>query len=184
MEYNNLDGFIIDANNIVGEVHIVRDQNISNFLNPYLAHLPYPSFSFISVPTTRCDALESVMNIRFNHEVFGHDGLYKHNLIIVKDIGLRAFGLEIRVHFNTNGNITQHAAKMDLIKGIDLKNIVLGKNEVNTSDNYSITSASLYKHTLSSISKCNINDELREDFWKDIKTFFNQYDLYNRSEPV
>ena len=182
MEFNNLDGFIIDTNNVIGEVHIIKDQNISYFVNPYLAHLPYPTFSFISVPTTKCDALESVMDIRFKHEVFGHDGFYKHELIIIKDIGLKANGIEVNIHFNTDEDISNNVSMMTILNGIDLKSIVLGKTEIHTQDKFSINSASLYTHNLSSIGKHHISDDMREQFWKDIEMFFMQYDLHSRSE--
>ena len=179
---NSVDGFIINAQNVVGEIRVFNDQNISHFYNPYLARLPHKDFKYISYPTTRCDALEAVDNIRFDHTKEGHNGVYLHKLAVLKDMPLRAVGLEVYVKFYTFGEKFEKPIKMmKLINGINLKDIVMGKSHIIIDEEYSIQSMYVNKHTISSINKIDISTGERAEFYKDIIKFFTTYDNYDSS---
>ena len=177
----NIDGFTIDSNNVIGKVQILKDVDSSHFFNPYLSNLPYPNFSFISLPTNRCEMLESVMNIRFNYTREEMNNIIRHDLTIIKDISLKCLGLIVKVSFDTDNSIDGRSNMVDIISGIHLRDIVLGNLDISTEDEFSIRSATIYKHTISSSHMHNISDDMRNDLWNDILIFFTQYDLYNRS---
>jgi hypothetical protein len=176
---NSVDGFIINAQNVVGEIRVFNDQNISHFYNPYLSHLPHKDFLYMSYPTPRCDALEAVENIRFNHTKDGHNGVYMHKLNIIKDMPLRAIGLEVYVKFYSFGEkFVSNGKMMKFVKGINLKAIILGETDFEVNGEYSIQSMYMNKHTVSSVNRIDITQEEREQFYADIVKFFETYDRY------
>jgi hypothetical protein len=171
---------MINEQNVVGEIRMFNDQDISHFYNPYLANLPHKEFSYMSYPTPRCDALEMVENIRFNHEEEGHDGVYMHKLTIVKDMAMRTCGLEVYVRFYTFGDKFHKNPKiLTYIKGIRLKELIMGDENIEVMKEFSIQSHYLNKHTISSVNRIDISKEEREDFYNDIVKFFTTYDQYN-----
>ena len=177
---NCVDGFIINAQNVVGEIRIFSDQNISHFYNPYLSRLPHKDFHYMSYPTPRCSALEAVDSIRFDHVETGHNGVYMHKLTIIKDMPLRASGIEVYIKFYSFGEKLHRSNKiMKYIKGIKLRDIIMGKTSFETTEEYSIQSFNVNKHTISSVNRIDISMEERLDFYNDIVKFFEVYDQYN-----
>ena len=178
LAHNTIDGYSINSNDIIGHVHMTTEHNISHFCNPYLANLPHHKFNYISVPTARCEQLEIVYGIRFLYKKEGHDGGYARKLVIVKDLPLRCMGLELYIKFYTNG-ISENILMMDLIKGLHVKEIVMGASNIEVENGYSIQKTNLVKITLSATGRENISTELREEFYRDIVVFFSQFDESN-----
>jgi hypothetical protein len=173
---------MINEQNIVGEIRVFTDQNISHFYNPYLARLPHKDYRYMAYPTPRCDALEMVDNIRFEHIEEGHNGVYMHKLTILKDMPLRTSGLEVYVRFYTFGEKFRNSHKiMKYIKGIKLKEIIMGSTNIEVGEEYSLQSFYVNKHTISSVNRIDISDTERRDFYNDIVKFFTTYDKYNSS---
>ena len=177
---NCVDGYMINAQNVVGEIRMFNDQNISHFYNPYLANLPHKNFNYMSYSTPRCDALERVDNIRFEHTEEGHDGVYMHKLTIIKDLAMKTCGFEVYVRFYTFGDkFHKHTKISTFLKGIRLEDIIMGNENIEVSEEYSIQSHYLNKHTLSSVNRIDISKDERRELYNDIIKFFNTYDQYN-----
>ena len=176
---NHLDGFYINEQNIVGEIKIILEQSISQFYNPYLANLPNPEFVYISSPTIRCEALESVFGIRYQHTIDGHTGIYVHRLKIIKDVPLKVCGLEVYVKF-TSISPSDTISMSELIKAIDLRSIIMGKNSIETDDTFAVQTYYLTKYMISSVSRTNISKEIRKLFYSDILEFFTKHDSVQR----
>lgn len=168
-------GFIINSQNVIGEISIVHEDNISHFYNPYLANLPHKEFSYMSSPTPRCEMLESVWNIRFSHDVTGHGGLYTHKLCIIKDVPIKCYGLEVVVRFHRYGELSTPSMSK-LLENINIKALILGENDVHLAEDYSIHVGRVTKITLTSTSRSNITQEQRLSLYEDIKKFFEKYD--------
>ena len=168
-------GYIINSQNVIGEISIIHEDNISHFYNPYLANLPHREFSYMSVPTPRCEMLESVCNIRFKYELTGHSGVYVHTLTIIKDVPLKCYGLECVVRFHTYGDC-HNVPKSKLLENINIKGLILGEENIELAEGYSIQAGRVSKITLSSTGRCNITEDQRVAFYNDIKAFFQRYD--------
>jgi hypothetical protein len=134
----------------------------------------------MAYPTPRCSALEAVDNIRFSHIETGHNGVYMHKLTIIKDLPLRASGIEVYIKFYSFGEKLHRNKKiMKYIKGIKLRDVIMGKTSFETTEEYSIQSFNVNKHTISSVNRIDISMEERLDFYNDIVKFFEVYDHYN-----
>ena len=185
--YGAVEGFLINANDVVGQIKLMKSDSMSHFCNPYLANLPHPNYTWISSPTLRCAELEVVYNIRFNHRVRGHNGMALHSLMIIKDNPLRAMGMEVYIRFYcTNGfdGDKLHMPMSELIKKIDLEAIIMGESDIKVDEEYGIQAASVERHTLSSLNKKNISEDLRAEFFDDVRKFFWLYDKETRHEPI
>lgn len=170
-------GYIINSQNVIGEISIIHEDNISHFYNPYLANLPHKDFSYMSSPTPRCEMLESVWYVRFKHDVTGHGGVYMHKLTIIKDIPIKCYGLEIAVRFYRYGDTTTNPTMSKLLEDINIKGLILGENDLSLAEGYSIQSSKVTKMTLTSSGRFSITNEQRLSFYEDIKKFFEKYDI-------
>ena len=176
IEFNSVEGFLINSQNVIGEIKMIREDTVSHFCNPYLAHLPRPEFTWVSSPTSRCDALETVFNIRFSYHVEGDSDIRLHRLTIIKDMPLKVMGIEVFVQFNSFNNADMNLTKSDLLHKIDIQSIIMGTPSINVKDGFAIQRSRVTKHTLSSLNNENISAELRMDFWRDMRRFFWKYD--------
>lgn len=176
IEFNTVEGFLINSQNVIGEIKMIREDTVSHFCNPYLAHLPRHEFTWVSSPTSRCDALETVYNIRFHYHVEGDSTVKLHKLIIIKDMPLKVMGLEVFVQFNSFNDAEKNLTKSELLHKIGISDIIMGRSEVNALDGFAVQRTRVTKHTLSSLNNENISPELRMEFWRDIRRFFGKYD--------
>ena len=168
INYNHAEGFIVSSTNIIGEVRIIRESELSYIFNPYLARLPHIDYMYISYPTQANHAIEYTSGIRFRHKISGTDPLF-HELSIMKDVPMECYGLEVEVHFVSPVEDTN---LLDLIYKIGLDHIMLGE-PVQTLQGYSIQFSRLMKYTLGSVSYDNIDIKIRESFYKDIIKVFS-----------
>jgi hypothetical protein len=176
IEFNSVEGFLISSSNVIGEIKMIREDTVSHFCNPYLAHLPRPEFNWVSSPTSRCDALETVYNIRFTHMVEGDENMKLHTLIIIKDMPLKVMGIEVYVRFNSMNNADEGLSMSDLIHKIDIQAIIMGTSVMNIKEDFAIQRWRVTKHTLSSLNNEDIPPDIRIGFWRDMRRFFSKYD--------
>jgi predicted RNA-binding Zn-ribbon protein involved in translation (DUF1610 family) len=173
-----LEGYIINEQNMVGELKLSDNQTVSMFFNPYLASLPRVDFSYLAIPTTFCESLESVLTIRFNHDIeIISSEVTIHRLNIIQDCIIRCLGIELYVRYVTHG-IPPEEKLTHTFKKIGLKNIVMGK-DLAVSDGYAIQLYSLTRHTLSAKTKSNVSESERVSFYEAVIEFFKIFDKTN-----
>ena len=173
-----LEGYIINDQNIVGELKLSENQAISMFFNPYLASLPRVDFSYLAMPTTFCESLESVLPIRFNHDIeIISNEVTIHRLNIIQDCTIRCLGIELYVRYVTHG-IPPEEKLTHTFKKIGLKNIIMGK-DLSVSDGYAIQLYNITRHTLSAKTKSNVSDSERVSFYEAVIEFFRIFDKTN-----
>jgi hypothetical protein len=68
----------------------------------------------------------------------------------------------------------------ELIKAIDLRSIIMGKNSIETDDTFAVQTYYLTKYMISSVSRTNISKEIRKLFYSDILEFFTKHDSVQR----
>jgi hypothetical protein len=148
------------------------------FFNPYLAALPKPEFSYVGIPTANCDSLESVLSIRFSHDIqIINEYTVIHRLNIIQDCAIQCCGFELYIRYITHG-IPPEEKLMHSFECVGLENIVMGK-DVETSEGYAIQLHSITRHTLSAKTRSNVNQAERRSFYNAILEFFTMYDKTN-----
>lgn len=172
---NEIDGYIINDQNIIGRIMLTKGQVLSHFYNPYLARLPRAKFSYLSMPTVRCENLEAVIPVRFNHHKESYmDGSTMHKLCIIHDRPIRCIGFEVFVRFITH-DIPEDEPMLNIINGIDLRSIIIG-GDISAKEGYGIQSSHVSRHTLSAQVRNNINEKDRQALYDAIIDFFTLYD--------
>ena len=173
-----IEGYVINEQNIIGEIKIDKDEVHSIFFNPYIARLPKPDFLYLSIPTTFCKNLESVMEIRFsydNQEI--STGIYSHQLNIIRDVINQCCGFEIYIRFITHGCDIEKSMTT-LIEKVDLKHLLLDE-DINAEEGYSIQAFHLIRHTLSATARTTIRPDERISLYDEVFEFFNIFDKTN-----
>jgi hypothetical protein len=173
-----LDGYVITDQSIVGKIHISDNQIHSIFYNPYLANLPRPEFSYLAIPTANCESLESVLSVRYNHDIQQiNNDVIVHRLTIIQDCVIRCVGFELYVRYITHG-IPKDEKPIYVFDKIGLKSMILG-DDISVSDGYAIQVHSVTKHSLSAKTRSNISRAERQSFYDAVIEFFKIYNQTN-----
>ena len=176
LTHDNIHGFLVNENNIVSEAIISKDNSFSYFYNPYLSKLPHPDLDVKANTTERADGIDYASNIRFQHKIQRIQNRNVHKLRIIEDFPIQNYGIEVYVKFITHDNVDDNLPISEIIKKIDLENIVLGRRSVNTDIDYSIQTSHVAKICPSYNDKNSVSPEQREKLIEDIMYFF-QYEL-------
>ena len=167
----DVDGYIINEHRMIGTVHLMRNQEISYFCNPYLTSIPHISFGYISYPTEISDMVEFVSRIRYQHKKADKNGLRIHELTIFEDFPILTFGVEIYVKFV---DYNYHEEPLAIIaRKIHLTDHILRKTVEEINGDYSIQSVRMHQINLNSYITKHIKEEIRREFAEDIKTFLS-----------
>ena len=171
--YNELHGFVIH-NNVTGYVNIEKQNDVAYYHNPYLGNLPHTNWKYTPMKQNINDVLKPVTNIRFDYTIEVRDqNINLHKLSIILDLPIKCIGIGINISF-----FSRHIDKKlkDIIKDLDLKNIIISNSTLNINESYTLQSFSIVKYSLSSISYNNISIELKNKLYNEIEIFFNEYD--------
>ena len=179
IDMDDIDGYIINSNNIIGEVHLTREQTLSFFHNPYISNLPKKDFSYLTIPTERCENIEAVLPIRYQHKQSTQNNFNVHQIYIIKDNPIRCVGYEVYVRFIRYSS--ERISMIETFQGINLKAIITGELPVEVDEGFSLQTFNLTKHTLSASIKSQITQDEKESFYESIIEFFQIYDRYHDS---
>ena len=173
-----IEGYIINEQNIIGEIKIDKEEVHSIFFNPYIARLPKVDFLYLAIPTVFCNNLESVMEIRFNYEKKEMTpGVILHQVNIIRDVINQCCGFEIYLRFLTHGCEPEKSIAKMLVN-VDLKNLLMDE-DINTEEGYSIQSFHLIRHTLSATARTTIHPDEKLSLYDEVVEFFNIFDRTN-----
>lgn len=173
-----LEGYMISDQHVVGEIQLTNLQVKSLYYNPYLARLPKPDYLYLAIPTTYCTSVESVLEIRFRYETTDiSNEIIIHKLNIIKDNIHQCSGFEIYIKFITHG-CPKEKKISTVLKKIDFRSILL-EEDIHTAKGYGIQVYHLTHHTLSAITRNEVDFESRNGLYESVIEFFAIYDKTN-----
>lgn len=170
----DVQGYIITDQNILAYASFSKHNNKPSYMvNPYLLKLPHQSLSYSSFPNERNDDLATIGKIRFMHMIRDdNSGAVLHDLIIMKDIPMLLYGIEIHVRFLLSG-YPEHIKISELIDIIDLKNILCENTILTTRDGCFIKAHRVRKITCYSAGPYKMNEDDSTLFVDEVKKFFD-----------
>ena len=162
----DVDGFIINEHRMICNLHIMRNQEISYFCNPYFLNLPHTNYSFFGYPTEINDQLEYIDKVRYMHKIRNKNNIRVHEIIILEDFPLQTFGVEIYVKVLDYKEIEE--SLKDICRHIHLDDLIKGSESREVDEGYSIQSVRIHQINLFAYSTNNIKKEIRDQFIIDV----------------
>lgn len=167
---NSIKGFLY-SNNIVGEI-VLNKVDLSLYLmNPYLANLPYKSFSHISF-LDKDLSIKLVFPVRYQYIISEKKEYTVHEISFIKDMPFLMMGIKIDLTVITLNKDSQNMSLKQVLNIINFKNIFFN-NDVSIINDFYIKLFKVTKLEIHSVTAYRPDEGLKREIYDGIKYTVN-----------